>query len=83
MKIKDLPFHQSLTDVRFIYPTDGKPYYWHSQWPKGVWGKKDLHSPQTFPLFCNDLLEALEWDVYVEPKAKPRKRSKSAKGGAK
>lgn len=83
MKIKDLPPDQSLTAVRFIYPADNQPYYWHSQWHKGVWGKKDLRSQQIFPLFCDKLSDTLEWDVYVESKAKPRKRSKSAKGGAK
>jgi hypothetical protein len=83
MKIKDLPEDINLGGTRFIYPLDGQPYYWHSQWQKGVWGKKDLHSQQVFPLFCNDLLEALEWDVYVEPKAKPRTRAKATKRGSK
>ncbi len=44
MKIKDLPGDPSLGMVRFIYPYDGKPYYWLSQWQKGVWGKEAANS---------------------------------------
>lgn len=62
-RIKDMPETQSLGGVRFIYPRDGKAYYWHSQWEKGVWGKRSLGSEQIFPLFCADLKEALEWVV--------------------
>jgi hypothetical protein len=63
MKIKDLPQDIPLTGTRFIYPMDGKPYYWFSQWQKGVWGKKDMGSNQIFPLGVEDLKEALEWEV--------------------
>lgn len=62
-KIKDLPGGISLGGVRFIYPPDGEKYYWHSQWGKGVWGKKDLNEGQVFPLFVDDLKEALSWEV--------------------
>jgi hypothetical protein len=63
MKIKELPKGISLGGIRFIYPNDGKKYYWSSQWGKGVWGKKDLKSGQIFPLFVEDLKDALEWEV--------------------
>ena len=63
MKIKDLPENISLRGTRFIYPRDGKPYYWSSQWQKGVWAKKKMDSKQLFPLFVNNLEEALEWEV--------------------
>lgn len=62
-RIKDLPPDESLTGVRFKYPKDGKPYYWVSQWQKGVWGKRNISDNQVFPLFCDDLAEALEWEV--------------------
>lgn len=62
-RIKDLPENVSLENVRFRYPGDGQSYYWASQWGKGVWGKKDLSSCQIFPLFCENLEEALEWEV--------------------
>jgi hypothetical protein len=63
MKIKDLPKDVPLEGTRFIYPKDNKPYYWFSQWQKGVWGKKDMASSEILPLFVNDLMEALEWEV--------------------
>jgi hypothetical protein len=66
VKIKDLPETQSLLGVRFLYPGDNQPYYWSSQWEKGVWGKKDMGSGQIFPLFCGDLKEVLEWEVVPE-----------------
>ena len=62
-RIKDLPENVSLANVRFRYPGDGKSYYWYSQWTKGVWGKKDINSGQMFPLFCDSIEEALEWEV--------------------
>lgn len=62
-RIKDLPPTQGLGGVRFRYPGDGQAYYWSSQWQKGVWGKKDMNSGQIFPLFCDDLKDALEWEV--------------------
>jgi hypothetical protein len=63
MKIKDLPQDVSLTGTRFICPMDGKPYYWLSHWEQGVLGKKDMASSEILPLFVNDLMEALEWEV--------------------
>lgn len=63
MKIKELPEGTGLGNVRFRYPGDGQLYYWHSQWQKGVWGKKSLQIDQVFPLFCDDLSEAAEWEV--------------------
>jgi hypothetical protein len=63
MKIKDLPQDASLTGTRFIYPKDNKPYYWFSQWQRGVWGKEDMESEKVFPLFVNDLKDVLEWEV--------------------
>ena len=63
MKIKDLPEGSALNNVRFIYPGDGKAYYWASQWQKGIWGKKDLSSGQIFPLFVENIREALEWEI--------------------
>lgn len=62
-RIKDLPPDQSLGGVRFIYPGDGKAYYWASQWSRGVWGQKNLKDSQRFPLFCNNLEEAMEWKL--------------------
>lgn len=62
-KIKDLDSNQNLGGIKFRYPGDNNIYYWHSQWQKGVWGKKDLNSEQVFPLFVEDLKEALEWTV--------------------
>lgn len=62
-RIKDLPPTQGLGGVRFRYPGDGQLYYWASQWRKGVWGKKHQNDTQVFPLFCDDLEEALEWEV--------------------
>lgn len=76
MKIKDLPENQSLDGVRFIYPEDKQKYYWSSQWVKGVWGKKSLSSSAVFPLFCDDLNEALEWEVAEEEKPRARKNKK-------
>jgi hypothetical protein len=63
MKIKDLPEDADLGGIKFIYPVDGKTYIWSSQWERGVWGKKSLDSQQVFPLFCENLTDALEWEV--------------------
>ncbi len=73
MKIKDLPIDQPISGIRFRYPGDGKTYYWSSQWQKGVWGRRDMKSEQVYPLFCNDLSEAMEWEVVPFSK---RKKSK-------
>ena len=66
MKIKDLNPDESLGGVRFRYPGDGKLYYWHSQWKKGILGKKKLADSQVYPLFCEDLSEVEEWEV-IQP----------------
>jgi len=63
MKIKDLRPDASLAGVRFVWPGDGKEYYWVSQWRAGVWGKTSTVSNRLFPLFVKDLTEALEWDL--------------------
>ena len=63
MKIKDLPQNIPLEGIRFIYPKDNKPYYWFSQWDKGVWGKEDMESGSIHPLFVDDLKDVLEWEV--------------------
>jgi len=75
-KIKDFPGNESLRGVRFRYPGDGQVYYWYSQWEKGVWGKKDMADTKICPLFCDDLREALEWEVIfgvVKPRNKGAK----------
>jgi len=63
MKIKDLPENINLGGVRFIHPETKKPVYWYSQWEKGIWIKEENDSRQFFPLFVNDLKEALEFEV--------------------
>lgn len=67
MKIKDLPKDKSLLGIRFTYPGYGKAYYWHSQWPKGVWGKRKPSDSQVFPLFCDNLEQALDWVIVPTP----------------
>lgn len=80
MKIKDMPEGSTLNNVRFIYPGDGQAYYWASQWGKGVWGKKDINSGQIFPLFVEDIEEALEWEILDEKtETKPKKKLKKRK----
>ena len=63
MRIKDLPDDTNLSHVQFIFPGDGKKYYWYSQWNKGVWGKKAPKDSRMYPLCVEDLKEALEWEV--------------------
>ena len=79
MKIKDLPENSTLNNVRFIYPGDGKAYYWTSQWQKGIWGKKDSNSGQIFPLFVENIRDALEWEIADETEIKPKKKLKKPK----
>lgn len=79
MKIKDLPENSTLNNVRFIYPGDGQAYYWTSQWQKGIWGKKDLNSGQIFPLFVENIRDALEWEIADETEIKPKKKLKKPK----
>lgn len=78
MKIKNLPKDRGLGGVRFRYPGDGKLYYWVSQWQKGVWGKTDLLSNRVYPLHCDDLSEAAEWEVVEsgEPSSVPNGNDK-------
>lgn len=66
MKIKDLKADVSLGGIRFIYPGDGQPYYWYSQWQAGVWGKKSLSDSQIHPLFIERLEDVLEWEIVEE-----------------
>mgnify|MGYP001608582432 CR=1 FL=1 len=59
--ISDLPRDRSLKGVRFINPGDGKPYYWASQWQKGVWGRVRPVDGQIYQLFCDKLSDTLTW----------------------
>lgn len=61
--IADLPKDRPLGGVGFIYPEDGKTYYWRSQWAKGVWATKEPNAIQVFPLFVEDLQEVLAWKL--------------------
>ena len=66
-KIKDLPPGISLGGVHFRAP-DGTEGYWESQWgypggEAGIWYRKDRKSTQVYPLFLDDLKEALEFEV--------------------
>lgn len=67
--IGGLPAGKNLMGVKFIYPADGQPYYWYSQWNHGVWGKKDMGSGDVFPLFVADLKEVLGWRLAKEEEA--------------
>ena len=66
-KIKDLPDNISLGNVHFRAP-DGTEGYWVSQWgyengKAGIWYKNDPKETQMFPLFLDNLREALEFEV--------------------
>jgi len=66
-RIKDLPPNASLGGVKFRAP-DGTVGYWSSQWgypdgKAGIWYRTDLKSTQVFPLFLDNLREALEFEV--------------------
>jgi hypothetical protein len=70
-KIKDLPPNINLRGVKFHDPKTGTTGYWFSQWgyengKAGIWWKKDMKSGQVFPLFLDDLKEALEFYVVEE-----------------
>ena len=68
MKLKDLPGETDLCRVKFINPYDGQEYWWHSQWGNGIWAKKDLNSPQIYPIFFDSLDEILEFEVvFIKP----------------
>ena len=67
-KIKDLPSNISLSGVKFRDPKTGTTGYWYSQWgyrggKAGIWWKQDMKSGAIFPLFLDDLKEALEFEV--------------------
>jgi len=67
-KIKDLPPNASLGGIRFRDPKTGTVGYWSSQWgypdgKAGIWYRTDPKSTQVFPLFLDDLKEALEFEV--------------------
>lgn len=67
-KIKDLPPNISLGGVKFHDPKTGTTGYWSSQWgyedgKAGIWWKKDMKATQVFPLFLDNLREALEFEV--------------------
>ena len=85
--IKDLPENESLTGVRFYDPKSGTVGYWYSQWcydppgKAGIWWKEKMGDSRTYPLFLDQLKEALEFQV-VGPGFKPPKKPsrKEAKG---
>ena len=67
-RIKDLPEGISLRGVKFRDPKTKTVGYWFSQWgyldgKAGVWYKTDMKDTQTFPLFLDNLKEALEFEV--------------------
>ena len=67
-KIRDLPENGSLRGVKFHDPKTGTTGVWYSQWgypdgKAGVWWKKDMKSGSIFPLFLDNLKEALEFEV--------------------
>jgi hypothetical protein len=71
-KIKDLPADINLRGVKFHDRKTGTKGYWFSQWgyedgKAGIWYKKDIKSGAVFPLFLDNLQEALEFEV-IEPK---------------
>lgn len=66
-RIKDLNPNMSLAGVHFKGP-NGENGYWFSQWgypdgKAGVWYKSDMKSGRAFPIFLDDLREAMEWEV--------------------
>ena len=67
-RIKDLPKDQSLGGVKFFLPGTKQAVYWRSQWgysngKAGVWYKTNIESQQVFPLFLDNLKEALEFKL--------------------
>jgi len=62
IKIKDLPKGTNMGSVRVKTP-DGTEGWWVSQWPKGVWIRKEIGEGQVYPVFVEDLMECMEWDV--------------------
>lgn len=73
VRIKDLPKNINLGGVKFHDLKTGIMGYWYSQWgyeggKVGIWWKKDMKSTEIFPLFLDDLKEALEFEVVGEEK---------------
>jgi hypothetical protein len=67
-KICDLPPGANLCGVKFHDPKTGTTGYWFSQWgyengKAGVWWKEDMRSSSVFPLFLDNLKQALEFYV--------------------
>ncbi len=70
-RIKDLPPNINLRGVKFKDPKTGTTGYWYSQWgyedgKAGVWYKSDMSKERIFPLFLDELEEALEFEVIEE-----------------
>jgi len=70
-KIKDLPPNTDLGGIRFRDPKTGTVGYWYSQWgyedgKAGIWFKRDWKSGAVFPLFLDNIKEALEFEVLEE-----------------
>jgi len=68
MRIKDLPPSTSLGGIKFRDPKTGTVGYWVAQWgyPEGKAGVfYSLHPQctQIYPLFLDNLQEALEFEV--------------------
>lgn len=61
--INDLNPKAGLGGLKFKHPVTGGICIWESQWAKGVWYKKNPQDAQIFPLFVEDLKEALDWEV--------------------
>ena len=61
--INDLPQDRSLGGVRFKNPNTGETCIYHSQWQKGIWYKKNEKDTQIFPIFLDDLREALKFEL--------------------
>lgn len=67
-KIKDLPPGISLGGIKFRDPKTKTVGYWESQWgypdgKAGIWYRTDRKSTQVYPLFLDNLKEALEFEV--------------------
>jgi len=69
MKLKALPPSTNLGGIKVKTP-DGQIGYWVSQWPKGVWlsngNFQEGEVSLIFPIFVEDLKEALEWEITEE-----------------
>lgn len=61
--IKDLPPNQNLGGIKFKHPETGEICIWTSQWQRGIFYKKDIDDSQIFPLFVNDIKEALKFEL--------------------